>query len=73
MVSLADAHTGMIVEVERISDQDKSFLRYISEVGLNPGVAVKVIEHNSVAESIELATSGSKSRSRSGLARRERS
>ena len=57
--SLADAHTGMIVEVERISDQDKSFLRYISEVGLNPGVAVKVIEHNSVAESIELATSGS--------------
>ena len=58
--SRAEARTGTVVEVERISDQDKLFLRYISEVGLNPGGSAEVIEHNAAAESVELLILGTK-------------
>lgn len=52
--SLADCSSGVSVEVERISDQDKAFLQYVSEVGLGPGVLVRVVTLNSVAETVEL-------------------
>lgn len=52
--SLADCASGLIVEVERIGDQDNSFLNYISKVGLNPGARIEVIEQDTVAESVEV-------------------
>ncbi len=52
--SLADCAPGMSVQVERISDQDGSFLNYLSEVGLNPGVGLQVLSRNVMAESIEV-------------------
>lgn len=56
--SLAECLAGSSVKVERISDQDKSFLLYISEVGLNPGVLVEVVQRNPVAESVEVLIEG---------------
>lgn len=56
--TLADCASGSTVAVERIADQDKAFLHYVSKVGLNPGVMVDVLAQNTVAESVAIRLQG---------------
>jgi DtxR family Mn-dependent transcriptional regulator len=40
--SLADLEEGQRAKVLRVSDEDGTFLRYLSDIGITPGVAVQV-------------------------------
>jgi len=48
--------------VARICDQDPSFLQYIAEAGLNPGVSIRVEHRDAGADSVtlEVGESGAK-------------
>jgi len=46
---LADAEAGARLRVSRISDADPQMLRYFAEIGLLPGVSVRVVEHRRFA------------------------
>jgi DtxR family Mn-dependent transcriptional regulator len=52
--SLADCALDTELVVERIRDQDASFLNYIASAGLNPGVKLKVTSRSRSAESVEV-------------------
>ena len=54
MHSLADCALDVEMRVERIRDQDASFLNYIASAGLNPGVTLKVTDRNQSAESVQV-------------------
>ncbi|MFP4157895.1 MAG: metal-dependent transcriptional regulator [Opitutales bacterium] len=60
--SLVDCEFGDVVEVERIADQNKAFLDYVTEVGLGIGVRVKVLAHSAVAETSEIEIEGTLAR-----------
>ncbi|MEX1054430.1 MAG: metal-dependent transcriptional regulator, partial [Rhodothermales bacterium] len=41
---LADVDPGLAVMVQRVSDTDPAMLGYLEEIGLLPGVTVKIVE-----------------------------
>ena len=42
--ALADAPEGASFRVERVSDEDSTALRYLGELGIRPGVVLRVLE-----------------------------
>lgn len=56
--SLVDCGPGDVVEVERIADQNKTFLDYVSEIGLSPGARLEVLVQHKAAETVELRIEG---------------
>jgi DtxR family transcriptional regulator, Mn-dependent transcriptional regulator len=42
--ALADAAEGASFRVERVSDEDSTALRYLGELGIRPGVVLRVLE-----------------------------
>lgn len=60
--SLVDCEPGAVVVVERIADQNKDFLDYVSASGLNPGVRLKILSQNAAAETVELRIEGGRKR-----------
>lgn len=45
-IPLSDVRSGQTVVVERVSDNDPSLLRYLSELGIKPSVQLKVESHS---------------------------
>lgn len=52
--TLADCDFGVPLELARVSDQDNSFLNYLTEVGLNPGARIVVTARSAGADSVTL-------------------
>ena len=52
--TLADCDFGVPYEVARVSDQDNTFLHYLTEVGLNPGARIMVTARSAGADSVTL-------------------
>jgi len=42
--ALADAPAGAVVQVDRVSDEDSGALAYLADLGIRPGVVVRVAE-----------------------------
>ncbi|MGB0344326.1 MAG: metal-dependent transcriptional regulator [Coraliomargarita sp.] len=59
---LSNCAEGASCRVARICDQDPSFLLYIAEAGLNPGVSIRVEHRDAGADSVtlEVGESGAK-------------
>jgi Fe2+ transport system protein FeoA len=57
--SLADCSTGVSHVVARVSDQDKAFLNYLTEEGLNPGARLVVRSRSSGADAVTLSVGDS--------------
>ncbi len=56
--SLADCDRGQTVRVRRVSDQDPAFLQFVERNGLRPGIDVKVVDSDIVADAVTVCPNG---------------
>jgi DtxR family Mn-dependent transcriptional regulator len=59
-VPLADVELGTEVTLARVSDADSEMLRYLAELGIRPGVRMRVAEHDRIGGSMLLELNGSR-------------
>ncbi len=58
-IALADLHPGQSASISRITDQTSDVLRYLSNLGLTPGAALRVTDKSPLNDTITLDIGGS--------------